>query len=86
MDRGAWWTSVRGVAKELDTHTKKRIGHDLVTQQQEGFFTSGLMEQQQNLLGQIYLHKLMIFSSSLVKSNWYSLAEYRYTVTGIQPI
>ena len=35
------------VAKELDTHTKKRIGHDLVTQQQEGFFTSGRMEQQQ---------------------------------------
>ena len=42
MDRGAWWTLVCGVAKELDTHTHKRIGHNLVTKQQEGFFNSGL--------------------------------------------
>ena len=45
MDRGAWWAAVHGVAKKLDTKKKrKRIGHDLATKQQEGFFNLGLYE------------------------------------------
>ena len=46
MDRGALWTIVRGVTKELDTqtHTHKRIGHNLVTKQQQ-------QQQQQQRFG-----------------------------------
>ena len=52
MDRGAWWAIVHGVGKKIGHEKKrKRIGHDLATKQQEGFFNLGLYETTTEFVG-----------------------------------